>query len=306
MAFHFTDRSRFFTVTVLHTFVFRSLMLRVLLIISVTFILTENVFTQGLSDSPQRVLSNAFEKGNLMVALSDHQWRPGLNLAAAHLAIGGTVSLNVSLEEGVEYVFVASGPYEQADVDLYLRDSTGTILARDQQEDGTPVVEFRAPANGAYQLQLHLVAANEEMAYVALSLLCRRGRQIPEQDYHKVATGFFAAAHKVRASVPGIDWQKQPGEWCLFGYSLRENEGATLRKLQHPEGQKIIAAAAGPEPAEISLYLGTDDGQIVAKTQQATAYPLLDYSNPAVSDLDLRLDVERARAHILVLVGVFQ
>lgn len=263
------------------------------------------LIAQGAEDSPQGALDAVFKKGNLMAALSGQEWRPGLNLAAAYLSVGQTISLNVSLRKGVDYVFLASGPSEQTDVDLYLRNAAGMVLAKDQQDDGTPVVEFTAPANGTFQLQLHLAAGEAPEAYVALSLLRRRGQQLSEQNFRRISLGFFGAARKIRSSVDGADWQKKAGEWCLFGYLVREKEGITLRGLRPAPGENIFAAATGPKPAKITLHLATEAGRIVSGTGRPTAYPVLEYTSVPGTVLDLRVGAKRSKLPALVLVGVF-
>lgn len=259
------------------------------------------VNAQIVGDNPRRALNAVFKKGNLMAALSGVEWRPGLNLAAAHLSVGQTISLNLTLSKDIEYIFLASGPSERADVDLYLRDANGNLLQEDLEEDGTPVIEFKAPADGIYQLQLHLVAGDKSAAYVALSLLQRRGRPISEQNYRSTTTAFFSGVKEIRSSATGIDWQKKTGEWCLFGYLVQENVGITLRGLRPAPGRKIFTATAGPEPSEITLYLATEAGRIVAGTNPPEFLPLLRYNCPPGAVLDLRVGT---KAFSLVLVAV--
>jgi hypothetical protein len=261
---------------------------------------------QTAEDSPQRALNSVFEKGNLMAALSGVEWRPGLNLAASFLSVGQTISLNVTLSKDNEYIFLASGPFERADVDLYLRDTSGKILKEDLQADGTPVIEFKAPEDGTYQLQLHLVAGDEPAAYVALSLLQRRGRSISEQHYRSTAIDFFGEVREIRPSTTGTGtgWQKKAGEWCLFGYLIQKSEEISLRGLRPGPGRKVFAAMAGPESPEITLYLGTEAGRIVAGTNQPKSHPLLRYNCLPGAVLDLRVGTEGAKVPSLVLVGI--
>ncbi|MEM9259195.1 MAG: glycosyltransferase N-terminal domain-containing protein, partial [Bacteroidota bacterium] len=80
------------------------------------------------SDRLQSSLSNVFEKGNLMAAISGVEWRPRLCLAAASLSTGKTITLEVALRANVSYTFLASAESENYDVDLYLRDQEGKVL----------------------------------------------------------------------------------------------------------------------------------------------------------------------------------
>ena len=257
---------------------------------------------QKVTSSPERALDAVFEKSNLMAALSGHEWRPGLNLAAAHLSVGQTISLNVTLLKDIEYVFLASGPSEQTDVDLYLRDPAGRILAEDQEKDGTPVIEFTSPEATTVQLQLHLAAGASESAFVALGLLLRGGRQVSEQSYRSVSSGFFDAAQGI--ALNDIEWQKKAGEWCLFGYSLKDDEGISLRGLQSSAGRNVFAAA-GPKTAKIDLYLANAAGNIVATTNRPQPFPTLQYKAQVEDKFDLRVRTMGVKTPLLVLVGVF-
>lgn len=265
----------------------------------------ESSAQQSADRGPRQTMNAVFEKSNLMTALSGYGWRPGLNLAAARLEVGRTISLNVALKAGVEYVFLASGPDELADVDLYLRDTDGRVLAEDLEDDGTPVVEFTATRTATYQLQLHLAAGESAAAYVALSILRRGGHQVIEQAYHGTTAGFFAAADRLLLPDTGARWQKQEGTWCLFGFSLQEKQGASLQNLQ-PNGKKTFFAAAGQKATQINLYLADDNDRIVAMTDRPEPYPLLSHQTVSNAVYDLRIETTRARTHKLVLLGVFE
>lgn len=258
------------------------------------------------ASSPQAALNVAFEKGNLMVALSGVEWRPGLNLAAAHLETGSSISLNLNLEMGIGYVFIASQAGYLGDVDLFLRDQEGTILQEDREEDSTPVVEFTAQKSGVYQLQIHLVSSQYPREFIALSILQSGGLPIPEQEYQRVAGTFFGSAEKILSAYEGTAWQRQPAQWCTFGFVLAENQGATLHKLRPEAGKLIFAATGSPNLRNIDLYLANENQRILAKDNGPEANPLIFYDCPADATLDLRVEVERSNKSALLLVGVFE
>ncbi len=256
--------------------------------------------------SPQRALYAAFAKGDLMVAISPVNWRPGLCLAAARLTVGQTISLEVNLLARTDYVLVGSGATQRNDIDLSLRDSTGTIVATDYEKDGTPVIEFQPATSGSYTLQVHLVAGVNPSDFVAVSLLRKGGRVLPENEYVQISSTFFAAAAEIQSAYAGTSWQSRTGQWCLFGYSLAEGEGATLRRLQPGPGPSFFAAGGGDNLKNIDLYLANEAHRIVAKDNGPDAFPLVTYNCPAGAYFDLRIEVERARVATLLLVGVFQ
>ena len=255
---------------------------------------------------PQKALYAAFEKGDLMVAISPVNWRPGLCLAAAQLAVGQTVSLRINLLARTDYVFIGSGANQSSDIDLILRDSTGAIVSTDFANDATPVLEYRPVTSGSYTLQVHLVAGAQQREFVALSLLRAGGRVVQEQEYIRVANSFFATAQEIQSAYKETFWQSKPGQWCLFGYSLAEGEGATLQQIQPGPGPHFFAASGSRDLKNIDLYLASEAHKIVAKDNGPNAFPLITYNFPPAATFDLRVEVERSRSNALLLVGVFQ
>jgi len=277
------------------------------LLLPVFLLLGANYLIAQETLSPRISLSAAFEKGNLMVALSDVEWRPGLTMAAANLKAGGTASLNLTLLPNTNYVFIASTANgEASDVDLYLRDTAGRTLGQDQEPDGTPVLEFKTTSGGTYQLQVHLAASNEDMEFVALSILSGGGRSVLRQDYEEVANNFFRLASVNRSNFEGINWLSRPNQWCLYGYSLSQNQGATLRQLRPGASDIFFTAAGGPTLRNIDLYLADQSLRIVANDIGADAKPIIRYKTEADANYDLRVEVESSKGPGLLLVGIFQ
>ncbi|MFT6000264.1 MAG: hypothetical protein ACI81P_002725 [Neolewinella sp.] len=277
-----------------------------LLLLSSQLLLSQSTGGDASHNSPRGALHVAFEKGNLMVALSGVEWRPGLNMAVASLETGKTISLNVSLLANTNYVFIAATIDNGDDTDLYLRDSSGVIVSEDQEPDATPILEFRTARAGIYQLQVHLVSSKRPRNFVALSLLRSGGRSIIEGEYQEVATSFFNSVDDVKKAYFETRWQATPTQWCAFGYSLSENEGSSLLGLRPGPGQKIIAASGSQNLRKIDLYLANEAQQIIAMDNGPDAFPLISYDTPAGASLDLRVEVERGKIPSFLLVGILE
>jgi len=256
---------------------------------------------------PRNSLNAAFEKGNLMVALSEVEWRPGLTMAAARLNAGATISLNLTLRPATRYVFIASTANGDAsDVDLYLRDGTGRILAEDQDADGTPILEFKTTEGGAHQIQLHLAGSDRVEEFVALSLLRGGGRIILREEYEKTTQNFFRLANVNRSNFEGTEWLSRPGQWCLLGYSVGKDQGITLRNIRPGEGHTYFAAAGSSTLSNIDLYLANRSLRIVEKDIGPGAKPILRHKTDLGMNYDLRIEVESNKGTGLLLVAIFQ
>jgi hypothetical protein len=70
------------------------------------------------------------------------------------LGARGNGSATLTLEAGVRYAFRAVCDGDCSDIDLQLVDPSGQRLANDNRDDDTPLLEFTAPAAGAYQVNV--------------------------------------------------------------------------------------------------------------------------------------------------------
>lgn len=257
------------------------------------------------ADRLTATLNDVFTKCNLMVAVSAVDWRPGLCLAGAQLSVGQSVSLQIDLEAGKHYVFIAGGERGTADLDLYLRDSTATEIAADSEDDDTPVVEYSIIKTGTYTLQLHLVSGAEERSMAGVGMLVSNGWPQTKRRFTESSVQFAAAAGAVRAAGGAKVFRYGPGSWCVYGYLLDSGEGATIAGLSLQAGRQFFTAT-GPESAQdIDLYLAGADGVIHRFDRDRDAFPMIDYTVPVAGPYLLRVEVARARDRGLVLLGLF-
>lgn len=280
--------------------------LRLLLLAFLTFHSTCGRAQNDSSRGLQTALNRAFEKGNLMVALAAVDWRPGLAIAATALPPGATKTLELTLRKNTNYTFLATADREFTDVDLYLRDSLGSIIAQDNERDGTPIVEFQVPVTGNYQVQLHLAAAELTDNYVALSLLQSGGPSIIEGDYRRLSNRFFTASTALLQATDGLDWSGVPGSWSIVGFTAQAATPLELSNLLLPQGKYQIAASADLNFRNLSLYLADGKGQIVGQSATKSPFPLLTFQVPQVQSYQLRIVPKKSKAAGLLLLGVFQ
>ncbi|WP_116127095.1 3-deoxy-D-manno-octulosonic acid transferase [Lewinella sp. IMCC34183] len=250
-------------------------------------------------------LDGTFTKCNLMASVSGLEWRPGLCLAAAELPRNGTISLDVPLEAGRQYVFIASAESSAIDIDLFLRDPAGRVIEEDTEDDKTPVVEVAVDTSGVYSLQLHLLGGRDTTAFVSLGLLQSFGRDIRPDDYRQISQQFAAAAGAVRAAGGARRFGVQPGTWSVFGALLDDEEGTTIDNVQLPAGRSFIAATGGETLQNLDLFLANAALEIVRADDDPDPFPMIEYDNPAAAAHSVRVEVVRARGRSLVLIGLF-
>ncbi|CAH0999542.1 hypothetical protein LEM8419_00842 [Neolewinella maritima] len=256
------------------------------------------------ADRLTQTLDGLYAKCNLMVAVSEVGWRPGLCLAATQLDRTQTVSLEVYLDVASKYTFIASAEPGTTDLDLLVRDAAGTIVASDTEPDQTPIVEFTVDRAATYTIQLHYLNGDAETALVALGMLRSFGVSLSDAAYRDVSRQFGAAAGAVRAAGGAKTFRRGPNTWCVFGYLLDEGQGATVENLQLTASQQFFVATGPESIQDIDLYLAGTDAEILRLDRDGDAYPMLDYTVTEPGAYRLRLEVERARGSSLVLLGL--
>ncbi|WP_420461178.1 3-deoxy-D-manno-octulosonic acid transferase [Neolewinella sp.] len=279
------------------------LLLRLLLLLF--FALPVSAQSWSTADRLNETLEGLYAKCNLMVAVSGTDWRPGLCLAATQLERSKTVSLEVQLRVARKYIFIASAAPGTTDLDLLVRDASGAIVGADTESDQTPIVELTVDTEATFTIQLHYVSGDSATALVALGMLRSFGVPLPDAAFREVSQQFGAAAGAVRAAGGARTFRGGPDSWCVFGYLLEEEEGATIENLRLGAGRYFFAATGPESVQDIDLYLAGDSPEILRVDREGDAYPMLDYEVTEPGPYRLRLEVERARGASLVLLGLF-
>ena len=132
---------------------------------------------QGPVEYMDQALENALAK---MKAIQDIDrvgfTRNHFGLLGGLFEKGQSMTQEITLSEGVQYVFLAGGDPDVIDINIYLRDSTGAVIAKDDLPDVNPIVVYTPPATGRYRIELKLQdsQANRD-AFCVLLLLKRVG-----------------------------------------------------------------------------------------------------------------------------------
>lgn len=250
-------------------------------------------------------LDGTVAKCNLMEALAAVAWRPGLCMAVVELDRGATASLQLELDAGSRYLIIASGEGKGNDIDLYLRDGGGKLVSSDDQPDGTPVVEYTPAAAGPFVVQVHLPDAGDSTRFVSLGILVDRGVTLADEEYRKVSRQFGAAAGAVRAAGGATRFGSGRNQWCVYGYFLREGEGATLDNVTLPAGRNFLAATGSEGIRNLDIYLADEAYTILRRDRDPDPYPMVEFDNPTERRVMIRLEVEAAMLDSLVLLGLF-
>ena len=222
------------------------------------------------AQSPQDALNRAFAKANLLLALTPLDWHPDLALTATHLDAGETLSLAVPVRAGERVAFVASAPREDIDVDLYLRDRRGKLLADDDEPDGTPVLEYTSPGDDTVYVQLHLVAAFTPATPLALALLTDRGRPLTELRYRALTKRFFATAGTLLTDRPGYRYGTTGPGWTLFLRVPTETGEMRLGGIPAMSAGTVLLGVSEPAAENGEVLLLDSEGRMIGERRGKT------------------------------------
>jgi len=127
-------------------------------------VMRKNNLWSRAADSLPATLPVAVRNDLVRVAgdLARKGYRPDGGLQQGALGARTTGSLTLTLEAGVRYAILAACDESCSDVDLRVADPSGAVLAEDTGLNDTPVVEFTAPAAGAYKVDVVMFACQAQ------------------------------------------------------------------------------------------------------------------------------------------------
>lgn len=87
---------------------------------------------------------------------SHEGWSPETDVRSGSLPDGGSQTITLRADAGVEYGVVGGCDQDCTDLDLALRDGRGNVLDSDYLSDDYPVVRFRPRTSGAHYLEVQM------------------------------------------------------------------------------------------------------------------------------------------------------
>src|SRR5690606_25950766 len=257
---------------------------------------------------------------DLALRIQESQWRPGSFMAAALerlLIVASRVNMTTNfgfddqgstvvagflrhgrpqyftrpLEAGKVYAIFGAGSTE-ANIDLFVYDSAGNLVASDTELDGNPTVAFSPAVTDNYRVELSVVNQAEEFG--ALAVMAEGGLRIEAPILQHVFqrlldSGQFASARVQQAGFPnGLVFHEN--DWAVQGVVLYPGEAIRQRGIDLDATSTVFSAVAHDESFNIDLEVSdVNSGQIWAdKEPDGNPLVLIDQPNPQ-SDYDVRI-----------------
>lgn len=222
----------------------------------------------------------------------------------ALLKSGKQAETSIPLKSGVEYAFVGGGDDDVNDLDLYLADPNGKIIERDIDEDATPVVTFKAPAEGQYRIILKLADGKAKSSFCGYATMRAGGFDVPVQNLTTCAARLMKLCEVIADKTGGAAFHDEEGEWALLGSILAQGQALTQNGIDLPEGNHAFAATGDTQAQDLDLLLLGANGKQLAEDTDEDANPVVLFSNPGT--ISLKLSAAKAKGPTLAMAAVLK
>lgn len=257
---------------------------------------------------------------DLALRIDEAAWRPGSFMAAALerlLIVASRVNMTTNfgfddqgstvvagflrqgrpqyfmrpLEAGKPYAIFAAGS-TQANIDLHVYDSRGTLVAADTELDGTPAVSFVPNVTDNYKFELSVVNQAEEFG--AMVVMSEGGLRVEAPILQSVFqrlldSGAIASAKVQQMGFPnGLIFHEN--DWAVQGVILYPGEAIRQRGIRLDANSAVFSAVSHEESFNIDLEVtDVNSGQMWADTEpDGNPVVIVDQPNPN-SGYDVRV-----------------
>ena len=196
------------------------------------------------------------------------------SVLASFLKIGAEVSIVRKLRAGQSYAFIGGGDGDASDVDIYLSDGAGNVIAADRDDDASPLVKFKAPADGLYKLTLRLERGAQD-SFCAVVTLRTGGFSVPLENLSTVIDRMVQQGALVHRKVDGASFHSAPNSWSLYGAVLRPKTRITVDNVKLEERRHVVFAVADGMAKDLDLRLERAGGEPLAEDKDDDATPIV-------------------------------
>ena len=204
----------------------------------------------------------------------------------ALLKVGNHAVTTMPLQAGETYLFLGGGDDDTKDVDLYLEDANGKIVARDVEKDAVPVVEFTPKETGKYRVALKLAESSSKSSFCAFATLRAGGFDVPAQNLETSASRLMRLCRAIAEKTGGAGFLDTEGEWALVGTILKQGESLTQSGIDLPAGKHAFSAVGDTQAQDIDLALLAENKQLAEDTEDDPT-PILLYEGSGIVNLKI-------------------
>jgi len=220
----------------------------------------------------------------------------------AYMLEGNLVTTRIPLEGGTEYAFLAGGDDDVKDLDLYVYDADGDVVAKDEAKDSNPVVVFTPKESGKFKVVMKLVSTKDKGSFCAYATLRAGGFDVPTSNLAGAWGKLLGMCQRVYDKLGWAAFHDGDGELCLIGSIMTEGQTLTQGGIELEDRPYAFLGTADSQAQDIDIKLADTDGDIVAQDQESDATPVVLYSKGG--KVALKLQDAKSKGPTLAMAAI--
>ncbi len=253
----------------------KSFYLTFLTVIVVPFALSAQTDAEYL----KQALVATFTKSELVNTLYDYEYRSGLCSVGAFIEEDGSASFNLYLSSSEDYVFIGAGDDDVEDLDIYVYDEDGDVVAKDIEDDEYPLVNFSPSYSGVYTIKLKLVSCDANGSFCVMNFMQKDG-VTPSTDKFDEAIERMVKVVNYIDDERGTKFLDREGEFCYYGFAFPyDGQESQINGIDLNEDETYIMVAVGDDGVDdIDLFLLDSDGDEIDSDTEDDATPIVTHT----------------------------
>lgn len=241
---------------------------------------------------PGQFMSQAIDRVTKSVRRVTEKTQFGLDdgsscFIAGYLATDTEIGSGIPLKAGVTYAFIGGGDDDVTDLDLYLKDSEGNVVARDVEKDSNPVIVFKPEADGRYRVTMKLVSGETKSSFCCYATLRDGGFDVPASNLNTAYDRLITLCTAIDKKIGSAAFHDDEGEIALIGTILKEGETLTQSGIDLGKRRYVMCAATDGRAQDVDLKLIDGDDDVVESDTADDATPILIYGKGGTMKLKI-------------------
>lgn len=237
----------------------------------------QTVALRRVSQSLDRVVRKA--KG--VTDKTDFGFNEGACVFGAMISPGSSVSEILPLKAGVSYIFGSAGDDSTTNVDIFISDSAGRVVEKDNASDLFAVALFTPKKSGNYKMTLRLAAAKSGKAFCSAIVLRKGGVKIPLERIQQAETKAAVALGIIFALAQGGQFNQDRNTWALHGVVLGSKQTTQSDFKRYEARNRAFFVVGDNRIKDLDFYLRDGNKKIVASDTKGGDYPSFAYQTKA-------------------------
>lgn len=208
-----------------------------------------------------QALEAVLENATTSTQLTSFGYTDGICFMGGWINDSGFCTWEMKLTAGVSYQFWGGGDEDAVDLDLFVLDKSGNVMAKDKDADNSPLVSFTPTTTATYQIKLSLFNCAELGSFCALATLQKGANTIPVGNIEDVMQSLEDIGQAILEEKDiSLKFMKVANMWSVFGAVIDDGKDAGIINLAMGQGDRFLVAAADDNAEAINLVLKTYPG----------------------------------------------